>query len=529
MEVGQGSDSYDQKRAVLKLESEGDKLGGTLVGKILTKKNLNVPTVITMIKKGWQLDKEVEIHELDRSELIFLFRFQNAGDVSRVLLGRPWSIQGFLLNLKPWEDFMVVKDVNFGETPFWVQFHGLPVEAFDDSNAKVLGDTVGEIVMYEKSKINGRLSRGFIRVRSVIQVSEPLTHGFWVPRGFKLLAWVSVKYERLHNFYYICGCIGHEGRGCKVSGKNSGEDGLKAYGSWLSTPSVRTFKDLVVVCKEGWCEVNGGDDAEEDVSGDQNHHCPRQNGVSGPLVAVELNPYTRIHRCQEENRFVGSSDSRLSVPCQGNSAPGSCSEEMSVKVDHMLNGEATVDPSRDSPACDDVTDPIPIACVTPPFSGVGASLVEIDNIGPSDLSSCGPSAQEVALGYRVEFPLDLEPQMVGITSHNGLSPISSMSLSLNNFHLKRPHEEEADLGLCKRQRRLTFEDPTPPLISKSGGHQSLRGRRKNFKAVKSFIRNRNAVDLPVTPVVTRDFDEIDFPDSWLAGNGSPEFISSLSD
>ncbi|KAI9117821.1 hypothetical protein K1719_011236 [Acacia pycnantha] len=37
---------------------------------------MNVPTIMTMIRKGWHLDKEVEIHELDRSQLTFLFRFQ---------------------------------------------------------------------------------------------------------------------------------------------------------------------------------------------------------------------------------------------------------------------------------------------------------------------------------------------------------------------------------------------------------------------------------------------------------------------
>ena len=108
-----------------------------------------------MIKKGWQLDKEVEIHDLDRDHLTFLFRFKEVKDFRRILKGWPWSIQGHLLNLQVWEECMVLKDVDFSVAPYWVQFHGIPLEAFNSSNAKILGDSVGEAVMFEKPLSNG--------------------------------------------------------------------------------------------------------------------------------------------------------------------------------------------------------------------------------------------------------------------------------------------------------------------------------------------------------------------------------------
>ena len=57
---------------------------------------------------------------------------------------------------------MVLKDVSFSEASFWVQFQGLSIEAFDNTNAKILGDSIVETVMYECPMVRGRLERSFI-------------------------------------------------------------------------------------------------------------------------------------------------------------------------------------------------------------------------------------------------------------------------------------------------------------------------------------------------------------------------------
>lgn len=102
MEVGVGSSASKKTMEVtLNLSKKGDKKGGrALVGKVMTEKKLNKPTVISMIKKGWQIDNDVEIHEMERSKNVFMFRFKNEEDMAKILKGRPWSIQGFLLNLQ---------------------------------------------------------------------------------------------------------------------------------------------------------------------------------------------------------------------------------------------------------------------------------------------------------------------------------------------------------------------------------------------------------------------------------------------
>ncbi|XP_054813223.1 uncharacterized protein LOC129313811 [Prosopis cineraria] len=191
------------KEVVLDLKENTTGERGALVSKLLTGKNLKKGVVTSMIKKGWNMEEGVTIHDTDK--LAFSFRFDRAGDYTRILKGRPWSIQGQLLSLQPWEDFMVFKEVDFDWSPFWVQFHGLPLEAMTQNNAINLTQAVGEAVMIEHPMVHNQLSRTFIRTKVLINTRKPLISGFWTPRPGKDPVWVGVKYERLQSFCYHCG------------------------------------------------------------------------------------------------------------------------------------------------------------------------------------------------------------------------------------------------------------------------------------------------------------------------------------
>ncbi|KAK4276120.1 hypothetical protein QN277_019109 [Acacia crassicarpa] len=255
MEVGLVSEANKQKQVVLRLSQNHETKKRALVGKILTQKNLNYSTVVSMISKAWQVDDGVEILDLDRSNLIFLFRFNRSKDFTRILKGRPWNILGHLLNLQVWEDDMILQEVNFDTAPFWLQFHGLPVDAFDSSNAKTLGDAAGESVMFENPMVDGKMHRTFIRVQSLIRLDKPLAVGFWVPRVAKDPIWVNIQYEQLQKFCYKCGCLVHNGNRCKEENLAASSADKCDYGLWLSARGVRSFEDVMVTCKDGWPET----------------------------------------------------------------------------------------------------------------------------------------------------------------------------------------------------------------------------------------------------------------------------------
>ncbi|KAH7861053.1 hypothetical protein Vadar_021030 [Vaccinium darrowii] len=123
--------------------------------------------------------------------------------------------------------------------PFWVQIHGLPVEKLSRANAETIGSRLGKLMALETSSAGFCLSRGFLQVRVEINTSQPLPKGFWLrgKAGLTNDRWISFKFEKLPDFCYACGRLGHDNKGCrfvsKVDGENSG------YGPEMRTSRAR--------------------------------------------------------------------------------------------------------------------------------------------------------------------------------------------------------------------------------------------------------------------------------------------------
>ncbi|KAI9089723.1 hypothetical protein K1719_029016 [Acacia pycnantha] len=230
--------------------------GQALVGRLETDKNLNKGVVISMIKKGWGLDKGMELHDEMPGKNTFLFRFTKQEDYVWVLKGRPWSILGTLLNLQHWDDYTILSEVDFDWCTFWIQFLGLPHAAFNCENAIILGNTVGSLVMYESPRLQSKLSRTFVRTGVKVNIREPLLTGFWVPRPQRKPIWVSIRYERLLNYCYDCGCVGNEARNCKFLLDNAEvEETVVRYGNGLGIPHVKTIEEALVMHDQNWDEA----------------------------------------------------------------------------------------------------------------------------------------------------------------------------------------------------------------------------------------------------------------------------------
>lgn len=208
-----------------------------LVGKILHSKTLNKNAVSSILKKAWSTRGEFSITPWNDNT--FLFRFKDEMDRTSVMRDGPWSVMGNLLVLKPIEEGVVVSTMNFNVSPFWVQIHGLPVEKMTKANAETIGNRLGRLLGIEAISDGLLLERSFLRVRVELNLSQPLPKGFWLrrkePSGFDL--WIAYKYERLTDFCYACGRVGHENRNCKYVSR---EDGINSgYGPELRTGSIR--------------------------------------------------------------------------------------------------------------------------------------------------------------------------------------------------------------------------------------------------------------------------------------------------
>ncbi|KAF7843116.1 reverse transcriptase [Senna tora] len=177
-----------------------------LIEKILAEKVLNKNAVKTMIRKGWNIRDGVNIGEI----------------------------------------------------------HGLPLEGLNRRNGKRLGRKVGEVFAIEDPLAERRICRSFLRVGVELDTRKPLVTGLWIigPRGDKI--WISFKYERLQNYCYGCGVLGHEVKGCDRERFEGGEEmEVNVYGPGLGVPSVREMRNAILVLKSEYEEWYGEKGMEE--------------------------------------------------------------------------------------------------------------------------------------------------------------------------------------------------------------------------------------------------------------------------
>lgn len=136
---------------------------------------------------------------------------------------------GNMLLLQPLSVDTLTVEIEFRWVSFWVQVHGLPNEKLMKSNGKMRGRKFGCLLRVEAHTERLLLYRSFLRIRTEIDVTQPLPKGFFLKRkgdsqGGAVDSWISFKYEKLADFCYDCDRIGHVNNSCKFVSRGESKD-----------------------------------------------------------------------------------------------------------------------------------------------------------------------------------------------------------------------------------------------------------------------------------------------------------------
>lgn len=188
-----------------------------LIGKIFASKRLNRQAMTSILTGAWKTRKPLTIAPWNDN--VFLFTFEDLEDRKKILAEAPWTVMGNMLLLQPLAVDTPAAEIEFRWAPFWVQAHGLPPEKLTKSNGEMIGQKFGRLVRVEAHTEGLLLYRSFLRIRMEIDVTRPLPKGFFLKRKGDCLEtvdlWISFKYEKLADFCYDCGRIGHVNSMCK--------------------------------------------------------------------------------------------------------------------------------------------------------------------------------------------------------------------------------------------------------------------------------------------------------------------------
>ncbi|KAK3421038.1 hypothetical protein EUGRSUZ_G01744, partial [Eucalyptus grandis] len=101
---------------------------------------------------------------------------------------------------------------DFNKCDFWVNLLGLPIGRVTEAIVREIASKLGDVVDVKlAAKGNSNYKVGRARVKLNMEI--PLKTGVLVNFDSKRL-WVEFKYERLPNYCYSCGKIGHYATNC---------------------------------------------------------------------------------------------------------------------------------------------------------------------------------------------------------------------------------------------------------------------------------------------------------------------------
>lgn len=175
----------------------------SLIGKLVSKKIYPFHIIQPIIKVGWRFVSDLKIEEAGANR--FLFTFPTSEEKDCVLSQGPWNFKGSYMVLKEWEPKKTNDEVDLSFVVYWIQIHGLPLEIFDEDNARLIGNKLGEIL--EMDNIGEHIS--FLRLKIRFLATQPLQPGFPYYHEDGASVWIGFKYERLFSFCFHCGLIDH--------------------------------------------------------------------------------------------------------------------------------------------------------------------------------------------------------------------------------------------------------------------------------------------------------------------------------
>ncbi|TXG70236.1 hypothetical protein EZV62_005171 [Acer yangbiense] len=150
------------------LRVEGSQMmSSSLVGKILSKQQVNREAFMAFMAKIWRVKGRLNIETVSHN--IFAFQFSDPGDKRMVIAGGPWSFDNALIIFEEPKGRREIRDMQFKLAEFWVQLHNVPMLCMTAEIGRFLGSIIGNVV---------ECPEGCGGV--VTKAGEDLPFGFWL-------------------------------------------------------------------------------------------------------------------------------------------------------------------------------------------------------------------------------------------------------------------------------------------------------------------------------------------------------------
>ncbi|KAK4414789.1 hypothetical protein Salat_2585800 [Sesamum alatum] len=235
--------------------------------------------------------------------------------IQRVVEGCPWAFDKNLLVLKAISAEENPMNVNLDWCDFFVHAHDVPIGKMTKPIAQFIGNQIRIFKDVDMDDTGGSWG-ATLRIRVSLDVTKPLPRVLKIrtPLGDEQL--ITFTLERLPNFCYLCGCLGHHSKFCPRRFDDDfvdpGED--TPYGAWLrainhtarsQTPAGFSYGPRRAPARPHFCSpsASGNRRGATIFDGIPRHHPPPLNlnlPLHSPSHIINSTPLSHIQPIQPQ-------------------------------------------------------------------------------------------------------------------------------------------------------------------------------------------------------------------------------------
>ncbi|CAL1411115.1 unnamed protein product [Linum trigynum] len=200
-----------------------------VVGKLLGARKPGMKFLKAALVAAWKPIQDFDVQVLEENFLVF--QFIQAEDRTKALYGGPWHFENQLIIIRPVDRGKELKDTDFSCSEMWVRIRKIPAKLRTENMATKIGAMFGTLKVYDNA--NSGVWSNYMRLRVTFQITKPLRRGVLLEVDNRK-QWYVVAYEKLPNFCYNCGMLGHLKKDCQEELVPEEE---AQYGSWMRATS----------------------------------------------------------------------------------------------------------------------------------------------------------------------------------------------------------------------------------------------------------------------------------------------------
>ncbi|WCJ27078.1 hypothetical protein M5689_008853 [Euphorbia peplus] len=223
--------------------------------RLLTRKPLNLRVLHGALSGMWKIVDDFKLEETGKGT--FMCIFHTLRDKAWVMQNGPWQFDRQLILMYEIQGFEQPSEIEINHCWFWVRIYDLPLDRRDECSIYKVAKKIGRVCAIQEEDI-GTLGSS-VRVRVEVDINKQLVRGTYIRNSAKKACWVYFRCEKLPNFCYLCGFIGHVMDDCVTNDQEDvGENWpfppslraspfkRKSYGSWKDQGKAGTGNESML-------------------------------------------------------------------------------------------------------------------------------------------------------------------------------------------------------------------------------------------------------------------------------------------